>query len=37
VGCLIAALGAFLRDIFMSLRALRLEVERALPDTRLQH
>ncbi len=35
VGCLIAALVAFLRDIFMSLWALRLEVERALPDTRL--
>lgn len=34
VGCLIAALVAFLRDIFMSLWALRLEVERALPDTR---
>jgi hypothetical protein len=31
VGCLIAALVAFLRDIFMSLWALRLEVERALP------
>lgn len=29
VGCLIAALGAFLRDIWMSLWALRLEVERA--------
>ncbi len=31
VGCLILALVAFLRDIFMSLWALRLEVERALP------
>lgn len=31
VGSLICALVAFLRDIFMSLWALRLEVERALP------
>mgnify|MGYP002633265995 CR=1 FL=1 len=30
-GCLISALLVFLRDIFMSLRALRLEVERVLP------
>jgi hypothetical protein len=29
VGCLIAALVAFLRDIWMSLWALRVEVERA--------
>jgi len=36
VGCLISALVAFLRDIFMSLWALRLEVERALPETRPQ-
>lgn len=28
--CLIAALGAFLRDIFLSLRALHVEVDRAL-------
>lgn len=32
VGCLIVALAAFIRDIFMSLTALRLEVERALGD-----
>lgn len=31
VGCLVSALLAFLRDIFMSLWALRLEVERVLP------
>lgn len=31
VGCLVLALVAFLRDIYMSLWALRLEVERALP------
>jgi hypothetical protein len=31
--CLIAALAAFLRDIWMSLHALRLEVERAQAST----
>jgi shikimate kinase len=32
VGCMVAGLGAFLRDIFMSLTALELEVNRALRE-----